>query len=141
MILTSKGRAGVYIFFIEVEILKLYQIYICYCICSCSSTYLKSVILTPYVPVSLSHISHAFFLLGCRNLALTLLGVTLSCTLHLFITEHYYLTISHRRRREYRAKKNMLCARVMARENEVLNHSARAIFDNHQCNFTKIYYK
>ena len=39
----------------------------------------------------------------------------------------------------------MLCARVIAynhlavikaRENEVLNQSARAIFDNHQCNFT-----
>ena len=26
---------------------------------------------------------------------------------------------------------------IIARENEVLNQSARAIFDNHQCNFTK----
>ena len=33
----------------------------------------------------------------------------------------------------------MLCARVIARENEVLNQSARVIFDNHQCDFTKYY--
>ena len=26
---------------------------------------------------------------------------------------------------------------ITARENEVLDQSARAIFDNHQCNFTK----
>ena len=26
---------------------------------------------------------------------------------------------------------------IIARENEVLNQSARAIFDNHHCNFTK----
>ena len=26
---------------------------------------------------------------------------------------------------------------IIARENEVLDQSARAIFDNHQCNFTK----
>ena len=28
---------------------------------------------------------------------------------------------------------------IIARENEVRNQSARAIFDNHQCNFTKKY--
>ena len=27
---------------------------------------------------------------------------------------------------------------IIARENEVLNQSARAIFDNHQCNFTEL---
>ena len=28
---------------------------------------------------------------------------------------------------------------IIARENEVLNQSARAIFDNHQCNFIKTF--
>ena len=31
-------------------------------------------------------------------------------------------------------------AAIIARENEVLDQSARAIFDNHQCNFTKTEY-
>ena len=29
---------------------------------------------------------------------------------------------------------------IIARENEVLDQSSRAIFDNHQCNFTNYYY-
>ena len=29
---------------------------------------------------------------------------------------------------------------IIARENEVLDQSARAIFDNHQCNFTNLGY-
>ena len=29
---------------------------------------------------------------------------------------------------------------IIARENEVLDQSARAVFDNHQCNFTKWHY-
>ena len=38
------------------------------------------------------------------------------------------------------ARENEVIAVIIARENEVLDQSARAIFDNHQCNFTKVQY-